>query len=161
MGTALPPAQIVEEVRPPVSNILIPERPEDAPTAEGTGTPALEMPEDTVPTTQDGQDGRGALRIQAFRGRQAIPLPGVHVKVVCPRPEGDVVFFEGVTNESGIIDQIVLPITAAVGSNSGSELCAGYELIADAPGYASIRQEVRIFPGIKTVQPLQMQLVGE
>ncbi len=154
MGTpSEPPAvQIVEEAALPAYAEQV--APGDAPTEVGTGTPALEMPEDTVPTTQGEQGGQGTLRIQAFRGRQVIPLPGVYVKVVCPRPEGEIVFFEGITNESGIIDPIVLPVT-------GSGNCAGYELVASAPGYVSIRQQVEIFPGIKTVQPLQMKLAEE
>ncbi len=154
MGTPPePPAlQIVEEAAPPAYNPPEQVAPGDAPTEEGTGTPALEMPEDTVPTTQGEQGGQGTLRIQAFRGQQVIPLPGVYVKVVRSGPEGETVFFEGVTNESGIIDPIVLPVTG-----SGN----GYELAASAPGYVSIRQEVEIFPGIKTVQPLQMKLAEE
>lgn len=139
----------------------------DAPTASGSGEPAAApqaMPPDSADMDQFLAENteQGVLRIQAFRGRQAIPVPGVRVTVLCPLASGDVVLFQGETDESGILDPIYLPAPQAVQSLSpgGQEPGASYTLLAEVPGFVPFRGTVKIFPGIKTVQPIQLQLQG-
>jgi len=139
----------------------------DAPTASGSGEPAA-APQ-TAPSGSPDMDQflaenteQGVLRVQAFRGRQAIPVPGVRVTVLCPLAGGDVVLFQGETDESGILDPIYLPAPQAAQSLSpgGREPGASYTLLAEVPGFVPFRGTVMIFPGIKTVQPIQLQLQG-
>lgn len=52
---------------------------------------------------------QGILRIQAFRGNQAIPVENVHVVISRPMDGGNHIFFEGDTDSSGLIDPIPLP----------------------------------------------------
>lgn len=52
---------------------------------------------------------RGFLKIRAYAASGAIPVQGLRVFVSTRIDSSDFVFFEGVTNESGIIDNISLP----------------------------------------------------
>ena len=53
--------------------------------------------------------GRGSLRIRAFAANQAIPIEGLRV-IISKNIDGNrVIFFEGYTNESGVIEKIKLP----------------------------------------------------
>ena len=53
--------------------------------------------------------GRGTLRIRAYAANQAVPVSGVKVIVSTLIDSSKVVFYEGFTNDSGIIDGIILP----------------------------------------------------
>ena len=104
---------------------------------------------------------RGVLRIQAFRGNQSIPVEGVHVTV---RRTFDVgtshVFYEGTTDESGLIDPISLPAPDRAQSLSPGDAnpSATYEVLAEHPEFQPVTVTVDLYQGIKTVQPIQLQL---
>ena len=53
--------------------------------------------------------GKGTLRIRAYATNQAVPVSGVKIIVSTMINNSKVIFFEGLTNNSGIIDGIVLP----------------------------------------------------
>ena len=146
--------------------------PQNAPQSGGVGLPALDTPEDTVPSAPNSAPNsamdeylekyceQGILRIQAFRGQQAIPVEGVHVTVRCPIGGDQMVFFEGSTDSSGIIDPILLPAPKPETSLSPdlSDPCSEYEIIAEHPDFETLTSNVMVFPGVKTIQPLQMRL---
>ena len=100
----------------------------------------------------------GYLKIQAFRGDQVYPVGGVKVTVKKLFSDGERVFFEGTTDENGLIDPIPLP--APPRSNSltpgGEDRYSEYELLAEHPLYEPIGTELAIYDGIKAVQYLQM-----
>ena len=104
---------------------------------------------------------RGVLRIQAFRGNQSIPVQGVHVTVRRSFPDGTShVFYEGTTDESGLIDPIVLPApdrrqSLSPGIDNPS---ATYEVLAELAGFEPVKSTVDLYQGIKTVQPIQLQV---
>lgn len=107
---------------------------------------------------------RGALRVQAFRGNQAIPVAGVHVKVSRKLSDGTVhVFYTGTTDESGLVDAVSLPAPDLEQSVQPNEPYpdATYDLVAEHPDFTLVSVVVDIFPGIKTVQPVQLQLREE
>ena len=52
---------------------------------------------------------RGFLRIRAFAASGAVPISGLQVVVSTIIDNNRFIFFEGATNESGIIDNISLP----------------------------------------------------
>lgn len=100
----------------------------------------------------------GALKLQSYRGEQAFPIRDVSVMIT--KRIGDLIyiFFEGETDESGIIDGIILPAAP-----KGNSLEFGvpnntvkYIMRAAKDGYDTIEREVEIFSGVKTVQPLKM-----
>ena len=105
----------------------------------------------------------GILRIQAFRGDQAIPLPNVHITVYKELDGQTHTFFEGDTDESGLIDGIRLPAPARSGSThpGASDPYATYRLAAEHPQFQPLNTTVDIFQNIKTVQPVQLQLRTE
>jgi len=65
--------------------------------------------EDSFKNFLDENKGRGYLNIRAYAANFAIPMSGVEVKVSKIIDNKKVVFFDGVTNESGIISSIILP----------------------------------------------------
>ena len=54
--------------------------------------------------------GIGFLKIRAFAASQAVPISGMNVQVSKDIDGNKVVFFSGVTNESGVIERISLPV---------------------------------------------------
>ena len=104
---------------------------------------------------------RGVLRIQAFRGPQSIPVAGVPVTVRRNFDDGSShVFYQGTTDESGLIDPIVLPAPDRRQSLSpgNANPSATYTVQAEVPGFEPVDVTVDLYPGIKTVQPIQLQL---
>ena len=53
--------------------------------------------------------GKGYLSVRAYAARQAIPISGVKVIVSKQLGNTKVIFFEGLTDNSGVINQIALP----------------------------------------------------
>ena len=104
--------------------------------------------------------GTGVLKIQAYRAREAYPMPGVRVEVSRDFNDGARVFFSGLTDESGIIDNIELPAPPRENSLEfdSPDKVAVYRLRATLPEYEVLERAVEIFDGIKTIQPLAMQL---
>jgi len=52
---------------------------------------------------------QGFLRIRAYAASQALPISGLRVIVSKTIDNNKVIFFDGVTNDSGIIEKITLP----------------------------------------------------
>lgn len=104
---------------------------------------------------------RGVLRIQAFRGNQSIPVKGVQVTVRRDFDDGSShVFYQGTTDESGLIDPISLPApdrsqSLVPGDDNPS---ATYTVRAELAGFEPVESTVDLYQGIKTVQPIQLQL---
>lgn len=102
----------------------------------------------------------GMLKIQAYRAREAYPVKDVRVEVSRDFNGGERVFFSGVTDENDIIDNIELPAPPRVNSLEfdSPDKVAVYKLRAVLQGYEELVRAVEIFDGIKTIQPLAMQL---
>lgn len=105
----------------------------------------------------------GYLKVQAFRGEQAFPVPDVRVRISRDFTDGERTFFEGVTDQNGIIDGITLPAPSAENSltPNGPVNTAVYTLTADHPSYRAIRIPFAIYEGITAIQPLQLLLETE
>ena len=52
----------------------------------------------------------GYLRIRAFAANQAIPISNLNITVSKMIDNNNVIFFEGATNSSGLIERITLPV---------------------------------------------------
>ncbi len=104
----------------------------------------------------------GYLKVQAFRGDQAYPVPGVAVTVSREFSDGKRVFFEGVTDENGIIDGIALPAAPRDESLNPNDplTTAVYDLTARHPAYRPVDVPFEIYEGITAIQPLRLQLEG-
>lgn len=103
---------------------------------------------------------RGGLKIQAFRGNQAFPVPDVRVRVSRRFSDGERVFFEGVTDANGIIDGIELPAPSRQDSLTpdGPLSTAVYDLRADHPLYQPIAVQLAVYEGTTAIQPLRLLL---
>ena len=104
---------------------------------------------------------QGILRIQAFRGPQTYPMEGVEVTVSHAFADGtEHVFYTGSTDESGLIDPIPLPAPARANSLKPEQANpdAVYTVRVEADGFLPFEATVDIFQGIKTIQPIQLQL---
>lgn len=101
---------------------------------------------------------RGELRIQAFRGEQVLPSEGVNVLITKRIGDTDYIFFEGETDQSGIIDNIILPAPPIRNSleYGQPDSTVYYLLTATKDLYDTIEREIEVFSGIKTIQPLRM-----
>ncbi len=102
----------------------------------------------------------GNLKIQAFRGNQAFPVPNVNVRVSRRFSDGERVFFEGATDENGIIDGIELPAPPRRDSLSpdGPLTTAVYDLISNHPSYVPVTVQLAIYEGVTAIQPLRLIL---
>lgn len=102
----------------------------------------------------------GTLRIQAFRGDQVYPVPDVHVTMTREFDGETKTFFQGKTNQSGIIDPILLPGAkpAETLDPEDARSTATYTVTATHPDFQALETVVDMFAGIKTIQRLPMRL---
>ena len=102
----------------------------------------------------------GRLKIQAYMGQGAYPVPSLRVIITKKFTDGEYTFFSGLTDENGMIDNIELP--APPRSNSLDFLtpdkAATYRLRTVSPEYRELDREIEVYDGVKTVQPLAMIL---
>lgn len=100
----------------------------------------------------------GFLRVQAFAGPQAVPVEGASVIVTHDFTDGVRRFASGRTDESGILDGIVLPApdTEAAQAPGGVMPYALYDIRVSHPDYRTeIYRQVPVFPGVKSIQPVR------
>ncbi len=115
-------------------------------------------------TYQDFMDKNkeyGYLKVQAFAGNQSLPIEGVKVIVSKDFSDMEKIFFEGVTDESGIIDDIKLPAPSRGLSEQPSKILpySNYNFSAKYnQDEIDTAPSVQIFQGIKTIQPVRVIL---
>ncbi|MFI3313793.1 MAG: hypothetical protein R3Y62_07885 [Eubacteriales bacterium] len=139
---------------------LMEEKPAVPVLGEAAFTETTPVSKTDLETFLENHPRAGTLRIQAFRGNQVMPVPGVDVTVSRDFDGKTKVFFRGKTNESGIIDPILLP-GAKPGETlapEGAQSTATYSMTATHPDYETLVTVVDIFQDIKTVQPVALHL---
>ena len=97
----------------------------------------------------------GFLKIRAFTAGGAVPIEGLKVTVSKIIDDNKVVFFEGVTNSSGVIDTITLPAPRINDENLNVPNRTKYDVLAiyDNDTYAYI---VNIFENIYVIQNINV-----
>ena len=107
--------------------------------------------------------GKGTLKIQAFTANQAYPLKDVKIEVFKDVNGQKVLFFSGITDDSGIIDDIVLPTKPGiVDVNSVDDIVyTNYDVIATYPK-SNVRREyeISIFDNLKVIQPIRIPILN-
>ncbi len=101
----------------------------------------------------------GILKVQVFTADQAIPISNAKVIITKLIDNDKVTFFEGLTDSSGIIDNIKLP--APMGEYNMEKLeipkYTTYELKVSNGNYKTDKQyEVAMFGGVKVLQYVKM-----
>ena len=107
--------------------------------------------------------GLGLLRIQVFTANQAFPLQDVEIKVYKDIDGTRVVFYSGVTNSSGIIDNINLPTKEVKKEVESAADIKSTDYVIEA-GYpkTDVTQEyvVSIYDYLKVIQPIKFSSVS-
>ena len=104
--------------------------------------------------------GSGLLRIQVY---QAFPLEDVEVKVYKEIDGKRVVFFNGVTDSSGIIDNINLPTKEVKKEvESASDIMSTDYIIEAKYPKTGVAQDyiVSIYDDLKVIQPIKFASVS-
>lgn len=105
----------------------------------------------------------GTLKIQAYTANQAYPLEGVNLEVFKNINDNKVLFFSGVTDDSGIIDGIILPTKPGkVDVTSADDIVyTTYDVVATYPK-SNVRREyeLAIFDDLKVIQPIRIPILN-
>ncbi len=101
--------------------------------------------------------GQGILKVEASVASGAYPLSGVNIKIYKDFGSDRVIFFDGETNDSGIIDNIILPtkeLEKEINEVSDIDFTT-YDLVATYSKYDLDKTyDVSIFDDIKVIQPI-------
>lgn len=99
--------------------------------------------------------GVGYLKIKAYSANEAVPIKGLKVVVSKLIDTNRIVFFEGFTNESGIIERISLPAPLLNSNNLDAPLSTIYDIDSY---YNDIdrKYSVRMFQDVFVVQNINV-----
>lgn len=101
--------------------------------------------------------GTGILKIEAYTASGAYPLSDVFITIYKLFGSDKVIFYEGKTNESGIIESVVLPTKKM--KEEVLEVAdisfTTYDLVANYSKYnIEKKYDVSIFDNVKVIQPV-------
>ena len=120
-----------------------------------------ERAEDTRSLAQFLKDNpsAGALKVAAAEGRGMVPVENSRVYVTKLLDGDRIVFGKGITDNSGIVDDMVLPAPsrrASVTDGAGIPY-AEYDVEVEKSGYIPVKVVgVPVFEGIKSIQNVSM-----
>lgn len=100
----------------------------------------------------------GTLKIQAFTAYGAIPVPNTKIIISKDIEEYRIVFFQGDTDSSGIIDNIELPAPPGLSTTSTeTPQYTIYDMNAIHEGYETIKKySIGMFGDVKVIQYVKM-----
>jgi len=98
--------------------------------------------------------GVGFLKIRAFAASQAVPISGMNVQVSKDIGGNKVIFFSGVTNESGVIERISLPVPRS-SDNMMAPLITTYDIDTSYEGVDRM-YKVNVYDNIYVVQNINV-----
>lgn len=97
--------------------------------------------------------GTGYLTIRAYAASKALPIMGVKIIVYKVIDDKKVIFFEGKTNESGIINNIKLPSPKANTNDLEIPIRTNYDIEAIyEPDKLNKKYSVNMYDGIYVIQ---------
>lgn len=101
--------------------------------------------------------GEGYLRIRAYAASGAIPIEGLRIVVSKDIDNQNVIFFEGETDESGMIDRISLPAPITDKNNLVTPEAATYNISSTyTPNNSTERFNVSMYDGICVMQNISI-----
>ena len=123
------------------------------------------MNTDAYKAFMNSNPSRGNLRIRAYAASGAIPISDLKVVVRTKINNDNVIFYEGVTNESGIIDKISLPAPKLNPDNLDKPETTTYEVVATyVPNETTGVYRVNIYENVCVVQTIsivpEMRIMG-
>ena len=100
---------------------------------------------------------QGYLKIRAYAASGAIPIEGLKVVVSTTIDNDKVIFFEGYTNESGVIEKITLPAPKLNVSNLTIPITTVYDVAATyVPDNLNLLYKVNMYENIYVVQNINI-----
>lgn len=100
--------------------------------------------------------GIGYLKIRAYSANQAIPVKGLKI-VVNKKIDGyNVNFFEGYTNESGVIENISLPTQKIDSNDLIAPKSTSYEIIASLNNQTNLNFIVNVYDKLYVIQNISV-----
>ena len=99
--------------------------------------------------------GLGFLKIRAYAASQAVPISGLSVVVSRDIGDNRVIFFEGVTNDSGVIERISLPAPRMSSDNMIAPVINTYDISTIYDGESRM-YKVNIYDNIYVVQNINV-----
>ncbi len=146
--------------------------------SDTTGNQAVTVPQDatletTLPTVDNiekfdnyedflkNNKQKGTLRIQVAAANRSFPISNAKVTVSLKLKDGTREMFEGLTDSSGIIDNIVLPapeLNLSQDPDSGGVMpFAVYTTTIEHPDFVNAKFiNVPVFPGIESIQAVNL-----
>lgn len=101
--------------------------------------------------------GRGYLSIRAYAANQAIPISGLRIVVSTNIDNNRVIFFEGSTNISGVIEGISLPAPRLDQNNLDAPNKVIYQIESSyIPGNISRVYDVNMYENISVIQNISI-----
>ena len=121
---------------------------------------------DAYKTFMNNNPSRGNLRIRAYAASGAIPISNLKITVRTKINNNNVIFFEGTTNESGVIDKISLPAPKLNPDNLDKPATTTYEIVANyEPNDSTGVYRVNIYENVYVIQTIsivpEMRIVGD
>lgn len=107
--------------------------------------------------------GSGLLKVQVFTANQAFPLKDVDITIYKDIDGKRVVFYEGVTDSSGIIDNISLPTKEMKSDVESADdiVFTTYNITAKNINTNETKDYViYIFNDVKIIQPIQFPITS-
>ncbi len=116
------------------------------------------MDTDTFREFIKNNPAKGNLRIRAYAASGAIPISGVNIVIsTIVNDNTRIIFYEGTTNESGIIEKISLPAPRLNGDNLVAPLKTEYEIEATyAPDNIKAIYKVNIYEDVCVLQNINI-----
>ncbi len=100
--------------------------------------------------------GIGYLKIRAYSANQAIPIQGLRV-IVNKKINGyNVKFFEGYTNESGVIENISLPTSRIDSNDLIAPQSTSYEINASLNNQSNLNFIVNVYDKLYVIQNISI-----
>ena len=107
---------------------------------------------------------KGYLKIRAFAANQAIPISNLKITINKMIDNNNVIFFEGTTNSSGIIEKIVLPTPKIDSNNLDAPTSITYNITANYNNENKI-YKVAMYENVYVIQDINivpnMNLMGD
>ena len=97
----------------------------------------------------------GYLRIRAFAANQAIPISNLNITVSKMIDNNNVIFFEGATNSSGLIERITLPVPKIDSNNLDAPNSTDYTITATYNNDNKI-YKVNMYENVYVVQDINI-----
>lgn len=98
----------------------------------------------------------GYLKIRAYAASQAIPISNLKVVISKIIEEDNIIFFEGYTNESGVIEKIPLPVPRIDLSSMDTPMGTTYDIITTYKPGENVTYKVNMYDNIYVVQNINV-----